>query len=402
MDATEPDMLPQPTLDGTKTHMNPTALGPGSRVLNAYPLENAKAVFEGQRRAAPNQRVFILTRSGFAGQQRYAAAVWSGDISSTWTALRKQVPAGLGFSISGMPYWTMDIGGFSVPRRFASRNPDPKDVQEWRELNARWFEFGAFVPLLRVHGEFPNREMWEMGGESDPAYLAELKFDRLRYRLLPYIYSVAGVVMLRGDTFLRPLVMDFPADARSRNVADEYLFGPAFLVTPITQYRQRDRMVYLPPSDGWYDFWTGRKFAGGQYIDTPAPYDSMPLDVRAGSIVPFGPELQYTTEKPADPVTLFVYTGAPASFTLYEDDGLSYDYARGSYTEIPIHWAEQQQLLTIGKRTGAYEGMLTRRTFRVVFIAKDRPVPFSFNPPLDDTVAYDGTPIGVHRRSSSP
>jgi alpha-D-xyloside xylohydrolase len=378
MDATEPDLTPSPpTLEGQRTYMRPTAMGTASRMMNAYALVNSKGVYDGQRSVAPDQRVFILTRSGFAGIQRYAAAVWSGDITSTWTAMAKQIPAGLCFSISGVPYWTMDIGGYTMSSKFSARNQTPEAAEEWRELNARWFQFGTFCPLLRVHGEQQPREMWTLGGENHPAYQTELKFDRLRYRLLPYIYSVAGEVTQNGGTMMRPLVMDFAQDKAARAVTDEYMFGPSFLVAPVTQYKARSRPLYLPRTDvrGWYDFWTGGWTRGGRTIDAPAPYDSMPLYVRAGSIIPFGPELQYTTEKPADPITLYVYTGADAAFTLYEDDGLTYGYERGQFARIPIRWNEARKTLTIGKREGSFPGMLKERTFEIVLVTKTHPYP---------------------------
>ncbi len=395
MDATEPDLTPVPTLEGQKQYAHPTALGSGSRMLNATPLVNSQAVYEGQRAAAPDQRVFILTRSAFTGMQRYASANWSGDTSSTWTAFRKQITAGLGYSISGLPYWTMDIGGFSVPARFSSKTPKPEDAEEWRELNTRWFQFGTFVPLLRAHGEAPYREMWEFGGESHPAYQTHLKFDRLRYRLLPYIYSVAGAVTHESYTFLRPLVMDFTDDTAARDIGDQFMFGPALLVNPVTHYQARSRSVYLPRAAGWYDFWTGAAIAGGKTIDAPAPYDSLPLYVRAGSIIPLGPELQYTQEKPADPITLFVYAGADGSFTLYEDDGLTYGYERGSSARIPIRWNETSRTLTLGARTGSFPGMLKERTFGIVFVSPDKPVGFSFDAKPLRTVSYRGEAIEV-------
>lgn len=395
LDAPEPDLLPTPTLEGQRTHMNPTALGSGARMLNAYSLVNSKSVYEGQRSVAPDQRVFILTRSAFAGQQRYGAAVWSGDITSTWTAMRAQIPAGLGLSVSGLPYWSMDIGGFSVPARFSTPHPTAADLEEWRELNARWFEFGTFVPLLRVHGEAPKREMWEFGGDASPAYKAELKFDRLRYRLLPYLYSLAGGVTQSGGTIMRPLVMDFRADAQAREVSDEYMFGPALLVSPVTTYEARTRPVYLPGTAGWYDFWTGALAAPGQTVVVPAPYDAIPVHVRAGAIVPMGPELQYTDEKPADPITLWVYAGADGTFTLYEDDGLTYGYEKGQFTRIPIRWTEATRTLTIGKREGAFTGMPQTRTFEVVLVSKDKPVGFSFTPKADKSVKYDGAAVDV-------
>ena len=393
MDASEPDPLPTPTLRGQRTHVHPTALGTGARMLNAYPLVNSQGIYEGQRAAAPDRRVFILTRSGFAGQQRYAGAVWSGDISSTWTALRAQLPAGLGFCLSGMPYWTMDIGGFSVPARFANTNAAPEDLEEWRELNARWFEFGAFVPLLRVHGEFPFREMWEFGGDISPAYQAQLKFDRLRYRLLPYLYSVAGGVTHDDGTIMRPLVMDFRADTNTFNVSDQFMFGPALLVNPVTAYKVRNRPVYLPVAAGWYDFWTGARLSGGQTIDAAAPYDSLPLYVKAGSIIPTGPELQYTAEKPADPITLWIYAGADASFTFYEDDGLTYGYERGACARIPMHWNDATRTLTIGKREGSFSGMLKERTFNLVLITPTKPVGFTFEPVVEQVIRYRGAPF---------
>ncbi len=395
LDASEPDLLPQPSLAGTLTHMNPTALGPASQVLNAYPLMNSTAVAEGQRTAAPDQRVFILTRSAFGGQQRNAAATWSGDTSSTWTALRKQVPAALGFSISGIPYWTMDIGGFAVPPRFSDPHASAATVAEWRELNTRWFEFGTFVPLLRVHGEMPFREMWQFGGETDPAYRAQLKFDRLRYRLLPYIYSLAGAVTREDGTILRPLVMDFPDDPRVLDIADQYLFGPALLVSPVTAFRERRRPVYLPDGTAWYDFWTGTVQAGGRSIEAAAPFDEIPIHVRAGAIVPFGPPLQYTLEKPADPLTVYVYAGADGAFTVYEDDGLTNGYTRGAYSLIPVTWNDARHVLTLGARTGSFAGMRAERTMRIVRVAPDHPSGYPFDGPADREVRYTGQAVAV-------
>jgi alpha-D-xyloside xylohydrolase len=393
MDASEPDMLPTPTLDGQRTHLHPNYLGTGAAMLNAYPLENSKGIYEGQRNEKPDQRAFILTRSGFAGMQRYPATVWSGDTSATWTAMRAQITAGLGFCISGMPYWTMDSGGFSVPARYSSG----EDFDEWCELNARWFEFCTFVPLLRVHGEFPNREMWEFGGNASPTYAAQLKFDRLRYRLLPYIYSQAGGVTQNGGTIMRALVMDFRSDTNIFNIGDEYMFGPAFLVNPVTTYQARQRPVYLPQTHGgWYDFWSGRFFEPGQTIDAPAPFDAIPIFVRAGSIVPFGPEIQYIDEKPADPLTIFIYTGADGDFTLYEDDGSTYKYEKGAFSQIPFHWNDANRTLTIGKYHDSFEGMLKERTFQFVLISKDNPIGFSFTPSVEHTVKYDRTELRVN------
>jgi len=395
MDATEPDLTPTPTLEGQHHFMNPTALGTGGRVLNAYPLLNSEGVYKGQREAAPNQRVFNLTRSIFAGQQRYAAATWSGDTSSTWTALRAQIPAGLGLCLSGIPYWTMDVGGFSVPARFAAENAKPEDVEEWRELYTRWFEFGTFAPFLRSHGESPNREMWFFGDQTSPAYQTQLKFDRIRYRLLPYVYSIAGDITQDGGTMMRALMMDFRNDGKAREISDEYMFGPALLVSPVTSYKARSRAVYLPSGTGWYDFWTGAFHTGGENLDAPAPYDSIPLYVRAGSMLPCGPEIQYTTEKKPDPITLFIYQGADGEFTLYEDDGLTYNYEKGLFTRIPLRWNDASQTLTIGKRQGSFPEMLAERTFQLVFISKSKQAGFSFTPQPDRTVHYSGDEVVV-------
>jgi alpha-D-xyloside xylohydrolase len=389
-----PFPTPAAQVEAYQKYMNPTALGSGARVLNAYPLVHAQGVYEGLRAAAPDQRVLVLTRSGFAGTQRYAAASWSGDISSTWTAMRKQIAAGLGFAISGMPYWTFDAGGFSVPPHFAHAPRGSAALDEWRELNTRWFQFATFVPILRVHGQAPKREMWEFGGDDSPAYKAMLKFDRLRYRLLPYIYSLAADVTRRGGTIMRPLEMDFPRQGHFAG-SNQYMFGPALMISPVTAYKVRERSVFVPPrTGGWYEFWTGapaRPLAGM----SAAPFDAIPVHVPAGAIIPFGPELQYTDEKPSDPITLFVYAGDDGAFTLYEDDGVSFDYEKGAFATIPLRWDDARRTLTIGKRQGTFPGMLGRRTFQVVLISKDRAAPFSFDPKPDKTLTYTGDPVTV-------
>jgi alpha-D-xyloside xylohydrolase len=372
MDATEPDLMPSPpTLAGQETHLASTALAPGAQVMNAYPLMNSQGIYDGQRLSAPGQRVFILTRSGFAGSQRTASAIWSGDITSTWSALQKQIPAGLNMSLSGIPYWTTDIGGYTMQRKFSDKSMKSEDAEEWRELNVRWFEFGTFCPLLRVHGELRHREMWELGDAGSPAYQAELLFDRLRYRLFPYLYSWAWKVTHAGATFMRPLVMDFPDDPQVRGLTDEYMFGDSLLVCPITHYKARSRQVYLPAGT-WYDLWTGKAMKPGVQ-EVAAPLDRMPLFVKAGAILPIGPDLQYISEKPQDPITLYVYPGADGDFTLYEDDGTTYGYEKGKYSEIPIHWDDATKTLTTGSRSGSFEGMV--KGFRVVIgVGRDFPV----------------------------
>ena len=310
--------------------------------------------------------------------------------------MRKQVPAGLSFSVSGLPYWTVDSGGFAVPPRFAAASPAAADVTEWRELNTRWFEYATFLPIMRVHGQAPPREIWQFGGNTSTAYMAMLKFDRLRYRLLPYIYSLAGAVTRRAGTILRPLVMDFRGEAAARDVVDQYMFGPAFLVSPVTTYNARMRSVYLPnAAGGWYDFWTGTAAAGARTVQAAAPFDAIPVYVRAGSIVPIGPDLQYTGEKAADPIALYVYAGADGAFTLYEDQGLTNDYQSGAFSEIPLRWTESTRTLSIGARQGTFTGMLASRTFQIILVSPTKAVGFSFTPTADRSVTYTGAAMDL-------
>lgn len=395
MDATEPELIGEGTPQALQATMHPTALGSGARMMNAYALVNSQAVYEGQRLAAPDRRVFILTRSAFAGSQRYASATWSGDVSASWDAFARQIPAGLNFTLSGIPYWTTDVGGFAVPPRFAREDPAPADVEEWRELVTRWFQYATFCPLLRVHGQSPDREMWHFGGDNHPAYRSQLAFDRLRYRLLPYVYSLAAGVTRRHGTMMRALVMDFRADPRVLDVGDQFLFGPSFLVNPVTTHGARSRSVYLPAGSSWYDFWTGEVLAGGRTIEAPAPYERLPLYVRAGSIVPFGPELQSTDEKPADPITLWVYAGGAADFELYEDAGVDNGYESGAFATIPLRWDEEARRLTIGKRVGSFPGMLAERDFRVVVVSAARPLGHTSVPETATSVRYRGQEIVV-------
>jgi alpha-D-xyloside xylohydrolase len=403
MDATEPDISSPPNLIEQKARMNPTAMGAGSRVLNAYALMNSRGVYEGQRSVAPDQRVFILTRSGFAGIQRYASATWSGDMPCTWERMKAQIAAGLGYSISGVPYWSMDIGGFTAPPRFLTEEAGVRTgyltgaaLDEWCELNARWFEFGTFVPLVRLHGESQDREPWAFGGDNHPAFQTIVKYDRLRYQLLPYIYSQAGAVTLDGASFMRPLVMDFPSDVQARTADDEYLFGPALLVAPVTEYKARERSVYLPAAPGgWYNFWSGAQVAGGAAQTVAAPYDQIPLFVRAGSIVPFGPDVQYTTEKKAEAITLRIYAGADGAFSLYEDDGLTYGYEKGAFARIPLQWNDAAKTLTIGARSGQFPGMLTQRTFNVVVVSAQHALGYAPEAKPVKSVTYRGDSITV-------
>ena len=393
MDASEPDIHSNTSEPTRKALMTPTFLGSATQYFNAFPLQNAKGIYEGQRATAPGQRVFLLTRSGYAGSQRYGAAVWSGDIAARWEDFKNQIPAGLNFCLSGLPYWTSDIGGFAVERRY--EHPTPADQAEWRELQARWYQYGAFCPLFRVHGQFPFREVFNVAPAGHPAHESMLYYDRLRYRLLPYLYSLAGQAHHQHSTLMRALVLDFNADPAVRNVADQFMLGPSLLVNPVTEYGARRRQLYLPATTGWFDFYSGAYLPGGQTISADAPLERLPLYVREGSIVPFGPALQYTDEHPADPITLYVYTGRNAAFTLYEDEGVNYHYEQGAFTNIPLRYDEAARTLTIGARQGSFPGMAARRTFRVVWVRKDRPTPWDLDAVPAQTVAYDGTAATV-------
>jgi alpha-D-xyloside xylohydrolase len=365
-----------------------TALGPASFLLNAWPLMHTTGVYMGQRAAAPDKRVFILTRSAYAGQQRNAAATWSGDITGDWETFGRQIPAGLHFCLSGVPYWTTDIGGFFV------NYPGGSENAEYRELFTRWFEWGALCPIFRVHGTNTPKELWRFGSQFEPILLT---YDNLRYRLMPYIYSQAWQVTAQAGTIMRALVMDYPSDVTARECRDEYLFGPAFLVCPVTHQGATSRSVYLPSGSSWVDFWTGKGYKGGETIRAPAPIETMPLYVRAGSIVPMGPLLQYASEKPADPIELRVYQGANGAFTLYEDEGDSYRYEKGVYATIPLTWNDRTGVLTIGERKGVFPGMLRNRTFRVVWVRPGKGTGVEIPRSVDRIVPYTGNVVVVRQ-----
>lgn len=393
LDATEPDITSNLPMEERKAMMNPTALGSADRYFNAYSLVQAQGVYEGQRATDPENRVFILTRSAFAGLQRYSAANWSGDIAARWHDMAAQIPCGLNMSMSGIPWWTMDIGGFSVESRY--HNPSPADLDEWRELMTRWHQYGAFVPLFRSHGEFPFREIYNTAPDNHIAYKTMVEYNRLRYRLMPYIYSLAGQAWLNDYTIMRGLTMDFSLDTEVFDIADQYMFGPSLMVNPVTEYKARSRNVYLPSAYGWYDVRTGRHYAGGTVIEADAPYEWMPLFAREGSLIPTGPDIQYTGEKEADPLTLWVYAGADGAFELYEDEGDNYNYEDGAYTLIPLTWNEAERTLTIGKREGEYRGMLHERTINVIMVSENRAVKLDFGRPPDKSVKYSGEEIKV-------
>ena len=550
LDATEPELGNLSTPDIKKCMNN--YLGTGARYLNAYSLMSTEAVYKGQRSESEKQRVFILTRSAFAGQQRNSAASWSGDITATWDVFRKQIAGGINLSYTGLPYWTTDIGGFFVPDFVGGCKN-----KEYQELFTRWYQFGTFCPIFRVHGTTTPREIYQFGEPGYWAYDTQLKFDNLRYRLMPYIYSSAWNITKNGFTMMRGLNFDFRTDKNVINIADEYMFGSAFLVAPVTdcmyykdlvnianksviipahyfsineknaglktalynganfetkiavrtdtavvfdwgtsnpqeginydnysirwegfvtapetgeyifitygddgtrlwidnkklvddwtqhgaiyqsgkirletnkkypvkleyneliggasisllwitpskmiennklaaQYNPniiKSRTVYLPKSKGWFDFWTGKSFSGGQTIQVPAPIDIMPLFVKAGSIVPMGPFLQYTTEKPADPLEIRIYPGANGSFVLYEDENDNYNYEKGIFSTITFNWNESEKKLNISDRIGEFPGMLKNRTFNIVLVNERHGNGLEICPKPDKTIIYDG------------
>ena len=400
LDSTEPDILSNASIADRKKLMNPTALGSSTRYFNAYALMNTRGVYEGLRTADPDTRVFIFTRSAYAGSQRYGAAVWSGDIAANWQDFRSQIPAGLNFSLSGIPYWTTDIGGFSVERK--NETATGEDLENWRELNTRWFQFGAFNPLHRVHGQYPFREVFNIAPENHPAYKTIVYYNKLRYRIMPYLYSVASKTYFDDYTMMRALVMDFPNDKNVLNIGNEFMFGPSILVAPVTEYKARTWSVYLPETEGgWYDFHTGVFYNGGQQIKADAPLETIPVFVKAGAIVPTGPEVQYTAEKKPDPITLYVYAGANGYFELYEDEDLTYGYQKGRFTRIPFKYDDTTGNLVIGERIGNYPGALSERTFQLVWINQDQPTGIGLKATDPMVVHYSGKSIMINLKKNT-
>ena len=381
LDTTEPETEDRET---NILVTNKTALGNGARYANMFPLMTTSAVYQGQRSASDQKRVFILSRSAFAGAQRNATAVWSGDVNSDWVFFKKQIPAGLNYSLSGLPYWTTDIGGF------VSGNPDDP---AYRELFIRWFQFGTFNPILRVHGtrSTNQNELWSYGPDTQKILVA---YDTLRYRLLPYIYSMAWMTTSLGYTPMRGLVMDFRSDPRSATIGDQFMYGPAFLVNPVTDPDVVTRQVYLPKGK-WFDFWTGASVDGSHATMAAAPLEKLPLFIRAGSIVPLGPEKEWSTEKPEDPIELRIYRGADGDFTLYEDENDGYNYEKGVYASIALHWDDAQQTLTIGARKGSFPGMLAERSFQIVFVGQSHGSGILPESKPDKTVHYSGKQVSV-------
>ncbi len=391
LDSTEPEQMDFASEDLE----NKTYLGSFRKVRNAFPLMSVGGVYDHQRALTSEKRVFILTRSAFAGQQRYGANTWSGDVTASWEALRSQIPAGLNFSLTGIPHWNADIGGFYVDD-YNRLSGDGSAVVNplYQELYVRWLQFAAFTPMMRAHGTAAPREIYQFGQKGEPIYDALEKAIRLRYSLLPYIYSTAWEVSDKQSSFLRALMMDFASDKKVWDIRDEFMFGRSILVAPIVKAQYTSEVatsvdniegwspangsrgvtdftatkhteLYLPAGSSWYDFWTNESLAGGQTLSRESTIDLIPLYIKSGTILPIGPEVQYATEKRWDNIELRIYPGADGTFTLYEDEFDNYNYEEGAYTEIPMTWNDRSQTLLIGARQGGYSGMLETRTFVV-------------------------------------
>ncbi len=379
-DNTEPQGYP----DSVNVRAADTALGKGALYVNAYPLGHAEGLYEGWRSLGPDsKRVYVLTRSAFAGQQRYATTCWSGDIDSDFETFARQIPAGLNFSLAGMPYWTTDIGGYwghDVDWTTSANN----------ELFTRWFQYGAFCPIFRIHGGGTRELFSNSWSATTKANLLEI--DKLRYRLMPYIYSLAWKVTSDGYTMMRHLVFDYPDDAEVFDIKDQFLFGPAFLVNPVVSAGATSRSVYFPDGD-WYNFWTGELMSGGARVSVSAPLSEIPLFVKAGSIVPMGPDIQYATQS-IDPLEIRIYPGQDGHFTLYEDAGDGYEYESGQYSTIDFDWNESARQLTIGARKGTYPGMPTSRTFNIVWVAANHGDGVDATA-ADRVIDYDGSEVSA-------
>ena len=387
MDASEPNVQDNTDIEYRKALCGPTYLGPSTKYFNAYALENAEAIYDGQRGVNPDDRVFLLTRSGFAGQQRYSTATWSGDIGTRWEDMKAQISAGLNFAMSGVPYWTMDIGGFSVENRYMAAKEGSADLNEWRELNTRWYQFGAFCPLFRSHGQFPYREIYNIAPEGTPTYASMKYYTELRYRLLPYIYSLAAKTYFDDYTLMRALVMDYTNDPQTYNIGDQFLFGPSLMACPVYQYQARSRSVYFPAGQ-WYEYYSGKTVEGGKRQTVEAPYERIPLYVKAGAILPTGELIQSTKEVQKD-LTLTVYAGADGDFTLYEDNGVTYAYEQGAFARIPFQYKDSSRTLSIGAQEGNYPEMIRQRKLTLRLISPEHPEG------TQQEIAYEGKAMEV-------
>ena len=406
MDASEPNVRDCTPMWYRKALSGPTALGTSTEYFNAYSTVNADAIYNGQRsvwKGKTNEpRVFLLTRSGFAGEQRYSTATWSGDIGTRWEDMRAQMTAGLNYSISGVPFWGMDQGGFCVESRYVAAQQlydksglENEDLKEWRELQTRWNQFGTFIPLFRSHGQWPLREIWNIAPDEHPAYKSFVYYDKLRYRLMPYLYSLAGWAHFKDYTLMRPLVMDFNGDREVENIGNQWMLGPALMACPVGYYKARNRSVYFPQQCGWYDLYTGEMIEGGQRLVVDAPYEQIPVFVRSGAIIPFGPEMEWSDEKPAELIHLYIYAGANGQFQLYEDEGTNYNYEKGKYATIDITYDDATRTVSFGARKGQFAGMLKNRQFNIVLISKEHPQPLNLDNPSGKLVQYNGKAVSV-------
>ena len=403
MDASEPNVRDCTPMWYRKALCGPTALGTSTEYFNAYSTVNADAIYNGQRSVWKGKkdepRVFLLTRSGFAGEQRYSTATWSGDIGTRWEDMRAQMTAGLNYSMSGIPFWGMDQGGFCVENRYVAAQQlydktgqENEDLKEWRELQTRWNQFGAFIPLFRSHGQWPLREIWNIAPDSHPAYKSFVYYDKLRYHLMPYLYSLAGWAHFNDYTLMRALVMDFNGDKNVENIGNQWMLGPALMACPVGYYKARNRSVYFPDC-GWYNLYTGEYTKGGQTLVVDAPYEQIPVYVREGSIIPFGPEMEWSDEKPAELINLYIYSGKDGAFQLYEDEGTNYNYEKGKYATIDIRYDDVAKSVSFSQRKGQFPGMLKTRRFNIVLVTKDNPQPLNLDNPQGTLVTYDGKPL---------
>lgn len=382
MDATEPE---NDALAGKQTYF-----GLGDFYRLTYPLFVSKAVYDGQRNSNSGKRVAILTRSAFPGQQRYGTINWSGDIGWSWDTYKRQIVAGLNYNLTGLPYWTTNIGGF-----FRPGNGQYTDAK-YHDILTRWFQWGTFNPIFRIHGYQTETEPWKYGETVETNMRSMMN---LRYRLMPYIYSEAWQVSKKGSTIMRPLVMDFSNDANAVAQAYQYMFGKDLLIAPVTEPNVTTWDVYLPKSSAWYDFWTGKKFMGGQTVKAPAPQDKIPVFVKAGSIIPIGKMMQYTGEKKNDTLEIRIYKGANAEFSLYEDEGDNYNYEKGKYTVIQFNWNEALQKLTIGNIQGSFEGCLKKRVFNLVFVNEANGIGIT-DAVVKKQIVYNGKNISINKISN--
>jgi len=397
MDSSEPDHLDFKPSDFD----NKTYLGSFRKVRNAFPLMTVGGLYQHQRSVSSDKRVFILTRSAFAGQQRYGANTWSGDVTASWDALRNQISAGLNFSLSNIPYWNSDIGGF-----FLSRFSGKLNDAQYRELYTRWMQFGTFCPMMRSHGTDAPREIYQFGKKGDRVYDAIEKYLNLRYSLLPYIYSASWDVTANKSTMMRALMMDFANDKQALDINDEYMFGKSLLVCPVTKPMYsiatkedfstlKSRELYLPKGTEWYDFWTGEKVTGGQSLSKESPIDIIPLYVKAGTILPIGPKVQYATEKNWDNLEIRVYEGAKGEFTLYEDENDNYNYEKGIFSTVVFSWDEAKKELTISDRKGTFPGIIAERNFNIICVTKNKGTGTDAVDKFDKVITYKGKKVVV-------